>query len=625
MSQCIHILPEELCNKIAAGEVVERPASVVKELVENSLDAQADEIRIEIEQGGRKLIRVHDDGQGMSRDDAFLCLERHATSKIRNDADMFALDTLGFRGEALPSIASVSRFTLRTCLKGETVGTEIQVEGGIVRQAQDAGFPVGTQVEVRNLFFNTPARRKFLRREETEIGHIADIVTKQALAHPQVRFLLKHNGRVLVDARREKGLVDRTGLLLGRTLAEELLPLEMSSGDGLHCRGLIAPATTTRSTTGAIYTYINGRYVRDKVVQHAVLEGYRGLLMRGRYPVVVLFLEMDPGEVDVNVHPTKHEVRFRQQRQVHDFISNAIREQLRKDYRPEHQPNTSSEGGRESVLPVQDGSLEQNRKPAPPEVMSSQADVNARPTDQRNTAEHVQEPLQPFGSQVAQPGKVPAVSSLQEGPESFFSTESATKDTENRFFRNLRYIGQYQGTYLLAEYGQELVLVDQHAAHERVTFERLKRQYFKGRVEAQRLMFPVVVELDFQAASALETVLVDLERLGFELEAFGGRSYNLKAIPQLLGEGAPEKLLQDVAAEVLRYGDSAQIEEQMENVLAGMACHSSVRAHQILTETEVLALFEALDQIDFNAHCPHGRPVVKRFSLYEVERMFRRT
>ncbi|NIQ95894.1 MAG: DNA mismatch repair endonuclease MutL, partial [Desulfuromonadales bacterium] len=333
MSQNIRVLPENLCNKIAAGEVVERPASVVKELVENSIDAGATDILVEVESGGKRLIRIVDNGSGMNQDDAFLALERHATSKVRDEDDLFAVATLGFRGEALPSIASVSRLRLRTRAAGSETGWEIYAEGGSVKKAGEVGATQGTTIEVRNLFFNTPARRKFMRREQTEMGHVADVVTKQALACRNVRFRLVHGNRTLLEAHPEESLEARVATILGRPLIREMRSLDRNDGTDLRISGLVSQPSQTRSSPSHVYTFINGRYIRDRVVQHAVMEGYRNLLMKGRYPVAVLFIDIDPALVDVNVHPTKQEVRFRDQRLVHDFITSAVRQTLRDSSR----------------------------------------------------------------------------------------------------------------------------------------------------------------------------------------------------------------------------------------------------------------------------------------------------
>ncbi|MFO7983627.1 MAG: DNA mismatch repair endonuclease MutL, partial [Desulfuromonadales bacterium] len=329
MSQNIHVLPENLCNKIAAGEVVERPASVVKELLENAIDAGATDILVEVESGGKRLIRIVDNGIGMSQDDAFLALERHATSKVRNEEDLFAVSTLGFRGEALPSIASVSRLRLRTRSEESETGWEIYAEGGSIRKAGEIGAPCGTMIEVRNLFFNTPARRKFMRRDQTEMGHVADVVTRQALACRHIRFRLVHGDRTLIEAHPEESLEARVATILGRPLIREMRRVDERDGADLGLRGLVSQPAQTRSAPSHIYTFINGRYIRDRVVQHAVMEGYRNLLMKGRYPLAVLFIDIDPALVDVNVHPTKQEVRFRDQRLIHDFISSAVRRNLR--------------------------------------------------------------------------------------------------------------------------------------------------------------------------------------------------------------------------------------------------------------------------------------------------------
>lgn len=597
MKQSIQILPEHLCNKIAAGEVVERPASVVKELLENSLDAGAREIRVEVEGGGKRLVRVVDDGTGMGQDDAFLCLERHATSKIRSDDDLFSLRTLGFRGEALPSIAAVSRLTLRSRSAESLEGWEIYAEGGTVKRAGEVGIPVGTTMEVRDLFFNTPARRKFLRRDETEIGHIADIVTRLALAHHEVQFSLVHNGRPLIEAYRQNRLSERVGALLGRPLLGDLIPLERDGGEGLRLHGLVGHPGVSRSTTGAVYTFINGRYIRDRVVQHALLEGYRNLLEKGRYPVVILFLEIDPALVDVNVHPTKHEVRFQDQKLIHDFIVVAVRDILRPS----------------GWLPVREGGAKESlagpRPLPPPTVGSSPAPL-----------ERIQDSLQvyartPAFTSAAEPRHLPGpfrVSAPQQAPE------------DKGFFSSLEILGQYRRSYVLCQDGDDLILIDQHAAHERIGFERLKSQYSQGRVEGQSLLFPAIIQLDFRESAALAGHLDDLARLGFDLEPFGGNAWVLKGVPRILSDGAAERLVRDVAGEVAALGKSGLVEEALDDILILMACHGMLRANQSLAHPEIEALLRDLDQVDFSAHCPHGRPVMKRMTLGEIERMFKR-
>jgi len=609
MNPKIQILPENLCNKIAAGEVVERPASVVKELLENSLDAEATEVRVEVEAGGRKLIRVIDNGFGMGKDDVFLCLERHATSKIRSDDDLFRLHSFGFRGEALPSIAAVSRLTLTSCTLGAEEGWEIYAEGGAVKRAGAVGVPAGTTIEVRDLFFNTPARRKFMRQEETELGHIGDVVTKLALARPDVRFSLVHRGRVLIDLYRHGSLSERVAELLGRPLLKDMLSLIQEGPDGLLLEGLLTQPSVHRATTGAMYTFINGRYIRDRVVQHAILEGYRHVLVKGRYPALVLFLTIDPAQVDVNVHPTKHEVRFREQKAVHDFIARAVQDTLRpSSWLGDHVPTQPST----PVVSVP--SIAEEDRPLPSVAGAAEARL-----------QEVREALFDYGRQhlSQKPSSSYVAGTKADSP--FRMPETAAFVAEGGYFSSLQVIGQYRRSYIVCQDGDDLVLIDQHAAHERIGFERLRAEYRLGGVERQALLFPVMLEFDFREEAQIAEHLGDLERIGFELEPFGGRTFALKAVPRLLGDSRVEQLIRDVAAELVALGKSGLVEAAVEELLIRMACHGMVRANQALTAVEIAALLRDLDGVDFNAHCPHGRPVMKRLPLGEIERMFRRT
>lgn len=602
MTQTIQILPERLCNQIAAGEVVERPASVIKELVENSLDAGSTTILIEVEKGGKRLIRVTDNGSGMSRDDAFLCLERHATSKLRCEGDLSGLQTLGFRGEALPSIAAISRLLLRTRRRDVLEGWEIYLEGGTVRRADAVGAPVGTTIEVRNLFYNTPARRKFLRRDETELGHIADIVTKLALARPEIQFQLAHDGRLLIDVNRHRSLPERVAQLLGSTVLKGLVAVDWSA-DGRRLHGLISQPETSRSTAGSMFTFINGRYIRDRVVHHALREGYRNLIMKGRHPVVVVFLEMDPEQVDVNVHPTKHEVRFREQTAIHDFIAGAVRNTLR--------PSSWVSG-----------SPPRENPPAP--VPNSPVVAAARPSCPAPPAAHhpdsgrvagVQEELTGYRH-----GESPSGTVVAEDPD------GGGSPAQGRFFGGVTtVIGQYRDSYILCQDEDDLLLIDQHAAHERIAFEQLKNQYRAAGVERQMLLFPLVLEFDYREGAVVAEHLELLERLGFEMEPFGGNAFALKGVPQVLAAGEIEQLIRDVVGELATVGKSSLIDQALDGLLMLMACHRVVRANQALSTAEIKALLAALDQVPFNAQCPHGRPVMQRLTLADVERMFKRT
>ncbi|MGK2906787.1 MAG: DNA mismatch repair endonuclease MutL [Desulfuromonadales bacterium] len=592
----IQILPENLANQIAAGEVVERPASVVKELVENSIDALASEIFVDIEKGGKALVRVTDNGHGMKKDDAFLSLERHATSKIKCAEDLFALNTMGFRGEALPAIASVSRLRLTTRSVDDDAGWQIYAEGGTIRQADAVGAAPGTVVEVRNLFFNTPGRRKFLRKEETEFGHIADVVSRLALSRPDIHFRLSHNGRNYLEAYRHNRLEERVAALLGRNLAGGLLPVDADSGDGEMLVGLLGSPGISRSTTGQVFTYVNGRFVRDRVIQHAIIEAYRSLLEKRRYPIAVLFIDMPPERVDVNVHPTKHEVRFRNQQQVHDFIVTALRARLQ-------QVANQAVPGSAGFHPLQ---IEPLASPLPP----AQTDYRSR----------VQESLAAFNEKVAAAPIMPAVSTVKGEMTGW----SAGQDNATAMPDGWRLIGQYLNSYLICQVHDELVLLDQHAAHERIGFERLRRQLASDGIESQSLLFPVVLELDHRESAVLTEHLDDFARFGFEVDAFGGRSFTVKSVPALVAHVDVERLIRDLAAELNEIGRSGQLDDEIERVLAVLACHSMVRANQALSQSEMQHLLKDLSAIDFGSCCPHGRPVTHRLSRRDVEKFFHR-
>lgn len=596
MSPKIRILPEQLANQIAAGEVVERPASVVKELLENAIDAGSSELLVEVEQGGRRLVRVTDNGCGMGKEDLFLALERHATSKIGSSADLFALQTLGFRGEALPSIASVSRLRLTSRPADQELGWQLYAEGGTVRQAEAQGAPAGTVVEVRDLFFNTPGRRKFLRSDETEFGHLADVVVRLALARPDIHLRLVHNGRTHLEAYRHQRLEERVAALLGRSLAADMLAVEAESGDGEILTGLIGVPGLNRSSSSYLYAYVNGRFVRDRVMQHAILEAYRTLLEKRRYPVTVLFLDLPPELVDVNVHPTKHEVRFRDQQKVHDFVAGTLRSRL---------------VGGESVTAALVATTVAGLPPA------AQA-APAVPAEAARSG--VQEALAAYGSRPhgaeAQlwraGGKGEAIGWSQPPP--------ATRQMPDDW----RVIGQYLNSYLVCQAGEDLLLIDQHAAHERIGFEKLRRQLRSEGIEKQRLLFPVVVECDHRQAAVVAEHLDDFTRLGFELEPFGGRSFTLLAMPQLLAGADAARLVLDMAEELAQVGRGGTLDAAIDQVLMRLACHAMIRASQPLSRPEMEALLSELAAIDFGSHCPHGRPVVRRLGRGEVARFFHR-
>lgn len=593
VSTRIRILPEHLTNKIAAGEVVERPASVVKELLENALDAGCTEVVVEIESGGKRLIRVSDNGSGMSKEDALLALERHATSKILEESDLEGISTLGFRGEALPSIASVSRFILASRERGAIEGTEIYAEGGRIREVKACGMADGTAISVRNLFFNTPARLKFLKSPETEAGHVGDLVTKLAISRPDVRFTYINEGKQIFKAL-DGEIGDRIASLLGRSISAGLYPVSFDDGY-ITVNGLISSPECSRSAQTHIYTFINGRFVRDKVVQHAILASYRSLLERGRYPVAVLFIGILAGEVDVNVHPTKHEVRFRRQGQAHDAIHAALESVLRGT------PwlKVSSTAAPFSV-------------PAPPARPSSTS-------EQRISG--VREALARY---TPSPLPLPPPSFARGAQEPPLAAPAAAPAPATGYFSSLVVIGQYNALYILCQDGPDLVIVDQHAAHERVAFERLKGEFAAGRVESQGLLFPETVELSHGEAAFLKSNMGDISRLGYELEEFGGSTWILNAAPRLLAGGDYLRVLRDMLEDMLALGRSRAFADILEEMLSRIACHSVVRGSHPLSNREIMALFSDMDATDFAGNCPHGRPVLQKLTLGEIERMFKR-
>jgi DNA mismatch repair protein MutL len=614
MSSKIKILSENLCNQIAAGEVVERPLSVVKELVENSLDARATEIRIIVEKGGKRLIRVEDNGVGMSREDLFLCLERHATSKIATADDLFCLETLGFRGEALPSIAAVSRMRLASQQEESAEGFEIHMDAGKVQKASAAGIPAGTVIEVRNLFFNTPARKKFLKTEQTEFSHIADFISKIALSFPQVQISLEHNHRTVINLFRHHSLSDRVVALLGTEMFSHLISFEKSGAEGLKVHGFLGAPDVHRNSASAVHSFVNRRFVRDRLFQHAVMEGYRNLLPRHRYPVVILFLEIPPDLVDVNVHPAKREVRFRQQGIVHDFIADSIQDALRGR---KLSAGDSKPAGMGWSLPVSENQKPENvesRKPYPSVSTKTSRSYPGRVVEELKAFKPVQSP---GPSQTSDPeaGKGEEISSLL----------PADPDFQKRgFFSTLQVIGQYHNSYIICQSRDDLILIDQHAAHERIGFERLKSQLKNGRVEIQELLFPKAMEFGFQDAAALQENLEQLLKFGFGLEPYGGKAFVLRSIPAVLNPDQAEQVLKETLEEIVALGKSRAITHEIERLLITMACHSMVRANQPLSLTEMKSLLQEMDDVDFSTHCPHGRPAVMRLSLHDVEKMFHR-
>jgi DNA mismatch repair protein MutL len=610
VSQRISILPEIITNKIAAGEVVERPASVIKELIENALDAGATAIAVEITTGGRRLIRITDNGHGMSREDALLSLERHATSKIKTDSDLESILTLGFRGEALPSIASVSRFRLATREPESLEGTEVVVEGGKVRDVKVCGMAPGTVISVEQIFFNTPARLKFMKSSETETGHAGDVLARLAVSRPEVAFSLTSDGRELLKVQRSD-LQRRLAQVVGKDTASHLFPVE-SSDPQLSVSGFISGPSLVRSGMQAMYTYINGRFVRDKVVQHAIMQAYRGVIDRGRYPVVALFIQLPTGEVDVNVHPTKHEVRFRHQSVVHDAIQKAVEDVLRESPWLEGKPRLplpaaapTGQAFRERIAAAAQAPLSMTSRPACPATTVIAA---GRPPSEMAGA-------------APEPAALSGPSSVSESREAFESGTAAAPG----YFSSLAIIGQFHGEYILCQSGGDLVVIDQHAASERVAYQRLKQQCLGGTVESQRLLFPETVELTFSETAVAGRFHGELQRIGFELEPFGGNTVLISAVPRLAAEKDVIGLVRDILGELNQIGASAAFQDRLDELLSRIACHSVVRGVHLLDVRQMTELLRSMDETDFAASCPHGRPVSHVITLAELEKIFKRT
>lgn len=618
----IRILPENLSNKIAAGEVVERPASVVKELVENALDAGSDRITVEVKGGGRSLIRVADNGEGMNRDDALLSLERYATSKIFTDQDLFAINTLGFRGEALPSIAAVSRFEIVTRQRTADSGTRIFVDGGKIRAVEEVGAPPGTMIAVKQLFFNTPARRKFLKTVPTEMGHVADTLARIAMGRPDVRFQLRHNGKAVKEWSASTDPALRVADVLGTGLSDDLLSVD-GSGAGVTVTGWILSGRNTRSTSQSIYIYVNNRFVKDRVIRHAVIAGFAGRLMKSRFPVAALFVKVRPDQVDVNVHPTKHEVRFANQKGVHAAIEKAVAAALQAadrsgwDYVPASAPTPGvsekvHSGRTASFEPsaAADGAPGLYNKVTP--GVDSAATTSIGPEPQATTNFVGNERLKSPNAAHADPSR--DIRALDESKQLW----------ESRPFSELKIIGQFHDTYIVCESARGLVLIDQHAAHERVAFEALKRAAAETQAPAQRLLMPETLELGYREAAALDKLLAALAQVGFEIEPFGTNAYVISSVPALLARAEAAPLVREIVEKYVAVGVPDDPGRILDPCIELMACHSVIRANQALTLEQSKTLLQQLDGCENPSHCPHGRPTWIRWSVKELEKLFKR-
>ncbi|MFQ5587004.1 MAG: DNA mismatch repair endonuclease MutL [Thermodesulfobacteriota bacterium] len=587
----IRVMPPELAGKIAAGEVVERPSSVVKELVENAIDAGAGRVAVSIQDGGKRSIKVVDDGEGMTRGDALVAFERHATSKITSEEDLTSIATMGFRGEALPSIASIADVRLLTKVRGSVSGMVVNVRGSKVEEVAECGCADGTTVEVRDIFYNTPVRRKFLRSAMTEFGHIKDIVERIALAYPSIGMQL-FNGKNLVLNSPPADREGRVRDVLSRYGEMELIPVE-HSGDGIEISGALSTPDLTLATTKGFYVYVNQRPVRDKGINRAVIEGVRDLFMEGRFPVVLLYIAVSPSDVDINVHPAKSEVRFRLPVEVYRQVSHAIKGSLLA------------------------GSL--SRGMAPLEVREGPGGYGVR--QQRDGRGHTGY-RGGSGYPATERGRAEGGENLSEGRLPFTPQSGNAK---NPHFLDMEVVGQLWGEYLVCTGEEGFYIIDQHAAAERVLFEKLRGEYYANAgSSSQLLLVPEIIELSAIEYEFLANLLPFLTRLGFVIEPFGGTTFIVKAIPLILSGRKCRSLIKDLVEEMATIGISSRIEERIEEVLQRIACHGVIRGARDLPREEAKALLTQLAETDLSTHCPHGRPAVKAFSKGELEIMFKR-
>jgi DNA mismatch repair protein MutL len=657
----IRILPESVANKIAAGEVVERPASVVKELVENALDAGARSVRVETESGGKRLVRVTDDGSGMNHDDALLAFERHATSKLRTADDLLSIATLGFRGEALPSIAAVSRLVMETRAAEEEQGTRVEFAGGKLVGVKPAGAPAGTSISVADIFYCVPARRKFLKSETTELGHIASLVTHYALAHPETKFVLKTPTQEILNCAPVEKLSERVYQIFGRQALEELMEVPAveapvrsaitepaleadEQAATLRVSGFASRPEVQRSNRNGIYIFVNRRLVRDRLLLHAIGEAYRNIVPPGVFPVVLLFLELPCQEVDVNVHPAKIEVRFRHPQFVHDFTRDALRQAL-SAVRPiagfpaaraaaAAIPGAGgAQGAAAGAVAAGDGlrgyapAVDGNGLPGPPRAeiplaMGASAGVAAdfelsgapeRPIPQR---------LQ-FGAEGAVDFGAPLAAGAGVVPEEMAVPESGALPSVEEI-ADLKPLGQVNASFIVAVNGEGLWIIDQHVAHERVLFEQHLRARREGTLGGQRLLVPLVVELSPRQLVIFEQIGEELRANGFEAELMGARSVAIQAAPAGIASGDAEKLLFEILDGIARENQAISIDSLQSKIAASTSCHAAIKVNTPLDGVKMEWLLGELAKTEYPMSCPHGRPVVLRYSVREIERAFKR-
>lgn len=612
----IQILPNDLANQISAGEVVERPASIVKELVENSIDAGADRISIDIEGAGKKSIRVSDNGSGMEPEDARLAFERHATSKIQSAADLESIRSLGFRGEALPSIASISRIRLTTGTGEGRSGTEVSIEGGGVLRVKEIAFSKGTTIQINQVFYNTPARQKFLKKDGTEAAHITQVVQQQALANPGIQFSLNHNGRQLLSTLPTDQPLYRIAELFGSDLSKELIRVE--SDDGTYrIEGFISTPVYTRSNRNAQYCFVNSRCIRDKVLLSATQQGYSHLLPRGQHPVLFLFMTMDPGLLDVNVHPAKAEVRFAFQQDVYRFVSQAIQDAL------QHNEKSFAAGEPTGVEPAREpkpsyeisGHPAASKKSHDPSLIPAASQTETGRGDWSRGLEAL---YRPNPSVDRRPGVEANVRQIE-----FFGQKP--KPVSDMVFSEFEPVGQLNDSFILMQGPKGVLVVDQHIAHERVLYERFREAAQNKKMEVQVLLFPLALEFSPAEVQALAEHLEALRELGMDLEPFGNSGFLLRAVPAVLKNLDQESIIREVAGRLMREEKDHTLQDKMEDIMIMMSCRNAIKINHPMELDQIRKLMHDLEQTQMPYTCPHGRPIALLFEMGDILRRFQRT
>jgi len=583
MPKKIEILPESVSQSIAAGEVVERPASVVKELMENAIDARSSEITVELKAGGLQLIRVMDNGEGMDREDVPLALQRYATSKIKKAEDLYAIRTLGFRGEALPSIAQVSKMTLRTRTHQSLSGTKLTCEGGEIKRISETGCPVGTEVEVTDLFYNIPVKRKFLKSIRSELRYALNHFVRLSLSHPRISFKLMHDGRTFHEHLKTESPLVRVEAIFGKEIYQHLQPIEFEEAD-IRISGFAGLPSFSKRNAEGIYLYVNQRFIKDRMVYRAILDGYRHILPSNQFPIVVLFITLAPSAVDVNVHPTKAEVKFKDPERVYQAVFTAIRGLLEGNESRSQPEERAPVGGKEWLF----------QKRAYP----------------------------PFSGQ--DPLSFPRSLTTGKTEEGFMVREGQEAQWDIEMKWPYVVLGQIQGTYILCEGEGNLIFIDQHAAHERILFEKFKKEYEGKSMKSEKLLLPILIELSVEESYILESAAEALKMIGFEIESVGERLFSIQSIPTFIDKKDPKEMVRRILDEVSFSEKKGRAEETLHTILITLACHSAIRGNFPLKKEEMDQLVENLAAFHPASTCPHGRPIFFILPLEELKKEFKR-